>query len=181
MKSKGNKFGCFNCGMKIKVDNYGFFEPVNRDSIVFDNIRDWFNWEKKELRELVHFHFERGTMEALFFDDDMDFFEEEKKGYLKKIGSGRLSFFIDKIVFNIPYGKTIELPISEIQTISPQLKERIELFYDDKALRIVGQERGVSGVKWEIATNTIWQLTGKGYKVSSYFNEENEALLNQIN
>jgi hypothetical protein len=162
------------------VDNYGFFEPINRDQIVFDNIRDWFNWQTKELRNLVQFHLENGTTEALFFDDDMDFFVEEGE-YLKKIGTGRLSFFVDKIVFNIPYGKTIELPISEIQTISPQLRERIELFYNDKAMRVVGQERGVSGVKWEIATNTIWCLTDKNHKVSSYFNEENEALLNRIN
>lgn len=179
MKSKGNNFGCFNCGSKIHIDDYGFFEPLNRELLKFDNIRDWFNWQTKEMRKLIEFHYKKGTTEALFFDDDMDFFEEEGK-FLKKVGSGRLSFFIDKIVFNIPYGKTIELPISEIQTISPQLKERIELFYQDKALRIVGQDRGVSGVKWEIATNTIWCITGKKHKVSTYFNEENEALLKQI-
>lgn len=179
IKSKGNNFGCFNCGSKTHIDNYGFFEPINRETVDFNNIRDWFNWQTIALKKLVKVHFDKGTTEALFFDDNMDFFEEEGE-FLTKVGSGRLSFFIDKIVFNIPHGKTIELPISDIQTISPQLKERIELFYNDKALRIVGHERGVSGVKWEIATNTIWRLTDKKHKVSSYFNEENEALLNQI-
>jgi len=175
----GNDFGCKNCGSKIHIDKFGFFASENGEEMMFDNIRDWFNWQKQELRTLVKNGFENKLKSALFYDEKMNFFIEKDLDF-KSVGIGRLSFFTDRIVFEPEDSEVIDLLISDIQTISPQLRERIELFYQGKAIRIVGEERGVSGVKWEIATNTIWRLTGERFKVSSYFNEKNEALLNQI-
>jgi len=166
-----NDFCCSICDNKTHINQFSFFESDNGEKLKFDNIRDWFNWQAKELRKLVRGKFENKSSEAIFYNDKMVLFEEEGPDF-KEFGSGRLSFYIDRIVFESIDGNSKELLISDIQTISPQLRERIELFYKGKALRIVGEERGVSGVKWEIATNTIWRLTDEKFKVSSYFNEE---------
>lgn len=166
-----NDFCCSICDYKTHVNQYSFFDSLDGTKLEFDNIRDWFNWQAIELRKFVKEQFENKATEALFYNDKMVLFEEEGPDF-KEFGSGRLSFFIDRIVFESNDGRLKELLISDIQTISPQLRERIELFYNGKALRIVGEERGVSGVKWEIATNTIWRLTDERFKVSSYFNYE---------
>ena len=166
-----NDFSCSICDYNTHINRYSFFESSNEAEPKFDNIRDWFNWQAKELRSFIKDQFEKNISEALFYNDKMILFEEEGPDF-KEFGKGRLSFYIDSIVFDSIDGNSKELLISDIQTISPQLRERIELFYEGKALRIVGEERGVSGVKWEIATNTIWQLTDEKFKVSSYFNDE---------
>ena len=165
-----NDFCCAICDNKTHINQYSFFESVNGAELKFDNIRDWFNWQAMELRKFVRDQYESKSSEALFYNDKMVLFEEEGPDF-KEFGVGRLSFYINRIVFESIDGKSKELLITDIQTISPQLRERIELFYNGKALRIVGEERGVSGVKWEIATNTIWRLTDEKYKVSSYFND----------
>lgn len=168
--SHGNSFGCTTCGTEYFVNPSSFFVRTDESKTRFENIRDWFAWQNNELEKRIEDHFGYALKTPLFFDDEMVFFEEEGEDF-KEVGLGRLSFFIDRIVFANEWVKR-ELYFKDIQTISPQLKERIELFHQSRALRIVGKNRGVAGVKWEIAANTIWRLTGEGHKISTYFNPE---------
>lgn len=167
--AQNNHFGCKTCGKEHFVNTLSFFETIDQTQPAFVNIRDWFEWQKNQLEKLVSDHFLSKYDTPLFFDEDMIFYEEDGIDF-KEVGVGRLSFFSTKIVFANDW-TTRELLFTDIQTISPQLKERIELFYLGKALRIVGVKRGVSGVKWEIATNAIWRLTQQEHKISTYFNK----------
>lgn len=49
-ESLGNDFYCKECGMKLTVNEYGFFEGKN---LKFDNVLDWNNYQKKYLNENV--------------------------------------------------------------------------------------------------------------------------------
>jgi hypothetical protein len=47
--------------------------------------------------------------------------------------------------------------------------ERIEFFHEDYAFRFVSKKHFESGLKWELATNVVWSLSGDDHKVASYF------------
>ena len=78
-------------------------------------------------------------------------------------------FYIDRIELFFSQKKKMTLYIKDIETLSPQLRERIEIFYQGKAYRIRGRRKGVSGLKWEIACNNVWKSIGQEYKLSTYF------------
>ena len=57
---------------------------------------------------------------------------------------------------------------SELQTINPQVNERLEIYYKNEAYRIIGSHDGVSALKWEVAVNAIWKKLGQHNKLSHY-------------
>ncbi|MBR4235441.1 MAG: 1-acyl-sn-glycerol-3-phosphate acyltransferase [Clostridia bacterium] len=63
LKSAGNTFGC-SCGMRVTVNEYGFFEG---EGVRFDNVYDWDMWQRGELKRLADAA--RGTHTELTHDD----------------------------------------------------------------------------------------------------------------
>ena len=61
---------------------------------------------------------------------------------------------------------------NDLQTINPQVNERLEIFYKSEAYRIVGSRDGVSALKWEVALNAIWNKLGQKHKLSAYIKQE---------
>lgn len=57
----------------------------------------------------------------------------------------------------------------DITSLSPQFKERIELFCFDKAYRFISTQHQEPAIKWELAINAVWHHTGQAFKLSPYF------------
>ncbi len=162
-----NNFECLDCTSKWHIDSYGFFEGNGHQS-KFDNIIDWYDWQIEYFDSFINEKISVLDPAILFSDKNMLVFMERGNGF-KRLGKCDMNFFIDRIELNFNNGTQMFLPIKEIQTLSPQLRERIEMTYDDKAYRILSRKKGVSGLKWEMACNSIWKNEGQEYKRSSYF------------
>ena len=162
-----NNFECSDCTSKWHIDPYGFFEGKEHQS-KFDNIIDWYDWQLDFFNSYIEGKAETKDPSILFSDENMLVFIEEGKGF-KRLGKCKMNFYIDRIELNFYNGKQLILPSDEIQTLRPQLRERIEVFYDAKAYRILSRKKGVSGLKWEMACNAIWKKEGQEYKLSNYF------------
>ncbi|NLW71026.1 MAG: 1-acyl-sn-glycerol-3-phosphate acyltransferase [Eubacteriaceae bacterium] len=50
LHSKGDKFTCESCGRVFKYDEYGFIESADGGVNHYDNLADWYRWEKEEIR-----------------------------------------------------------------------------------------------------------------------------------
>jgi 1-acyl-sn-glycerol-3-phosphate acyltransferase len=162
-----NNFECSDCASKWHINTFSFFEGIGHQS-KFDNIIDWYDWQFEYFESFIKQKAEASNSAILFSDKNMLVFQENGNGF-KRVGKCDMNFFIDRIELNFYNGKQMLLPIKEIQTLSPQLRERIEMTYDDKAYRILSRKKGVSGLKWELACNSIWKNEGQEYKRSSYF------------
>ncbi len=167
IENNGNDFSCSSCKSEWHIDSYGFFEGKSHGS-KFDNIIAWADWQQVYFTSMVEKYLLESTKEALFFDDNMIVFKEKNLGF-NRVGKCSMYFYRDRIELHYSSGKVEILPLNEIQTLSPQLRERIEISYDDKAIRIVGKKKGVSGLKWEMACNTFWKNNKQEYKLSTYF------------
>ena len=100
----------------------------------------------------------------------MKVFHEKKLGF-RRMGLASLHMFIDRIEIRFSNGQTKVMLLNEIETLSPQLRERIEITHNGEAYRLVGKRMGVSGLPFEIACNMVWKNSGQSYKVSTYFKE----------
>lgn len=168
IKTKGDDFHCTSCKSKWHVNRLGFFEGVNHTS-KFDNINDWYDWQLNHFNLFIKEKVDSNYKEVLFSDENMILFKERRRGF-RRVGLCDMHFYIDRIEIHFHNGKGMTFLIKEIQTLSPQLRERIEILYDDTAYRIKGRRKGVSGLKWEMACNTVWKKEEQEYKLSTYFN-----------
>jgi len=169
-RCKGNDFRCEKCGYDIHINQFGFFERISEGKLYYDNIRDWYNWEEKYLADLVAEKFESRSTDVIFEDKASSVLYGETDIDLQYKGVADILLYIDRIV--IKYFDLAEeiLNFDDLQTINPQVYERLEIYYNNQAYRVIGGRPGVSALKWEVAVNTIWKKLGQQTKLSPYIN-----------
>ncbi|MBT5426865.1 MAG: 1-acyl-sn-glycerol-3-phosphate acyltransferase, partial [Bacteroidetes bacterium] len=140
---EGNDFKCRSCGYDIHIDSYSFFSRPNGGNLHFDNIRDWYNWEEKWMHKRVTEQLQEDTGHLFFTDSKSLVYQLPENGNAKLIGEADISLYGDKIIVHF-YDETEDLVwnFEDLQTINPQVYERLEVFYDNKAFRIIGGTKG---------------------------------------
>jgi len=173
--SKGNDFTCRNCSSTNHVDEFGFLTNQEGNALEIDNTRDWVNWQNKNFARYIQREIKQNNSGKLFSSKKMHL--EFAVGYekMQSLGEGMLHFYSDRIEV-VGAEKTEVLPISEISALTAQFKERIELFYQDKAYRFTSVAAKESGMKWEVAINTTWLEKDQSIKISPSFKELIEAI-----
>lgn len=61
-KTDGTILTCTTCNNELKVNQYGLFEKVKEDDVIFNNLPDWYKWQKEELsKELETFEIKQNV------------------------------------------------------------------------------------------------------------------------
>jgi len=167
--AKGNFITCYSCGFQIFVDKFGFLEGTNGLKLPYNQLPDAFALQFTTFSEYIIAQFNNAVSDVLFSEKDMMIYQINEKEMYDLIGVAKLDFYIDRIEAGFENMEKMVFYISEIQSLNPQLRERIEVYYKNIAYRFEGKNPGVSGVKWEIACNAIWKLTNQPFKASRYF------------
>ncbi len=166
--SNKNKFSCNACNYTVHINEKGCF-TTKEGQIPYDNPRDWFNWQNVNFIRHIQENSSQPKEEPLFLAPKMEIHEAIGDGKMSKQGVGDVSFYTDRIEIDC-MGYTC-LYHKDISSLSPQFKERIELFCQDKAYRFASTQHQEPGVKWELAINAVWHATRQGFKLSPYFKE----------
>jgi hypothetical protein len=167
IKNHHNDFECAECASKWHIDAYGFFKGLGHQS-KFDNIIDWYDWQLSYFDSYIDKKSKESADKPVFSDNNMLVFKEKGKGF-RRMGKCDMLFFIDRIELHFYNNEKLIMDMKDIQTLSPQLRERIEIQYKDSAYRVLSRKKGVSGLKWEMACNRIWKNNEQEYKLSNYF------------
>lgn len=167
-KASGNRFGCEHCDQVFELDVYGFVKASV--DLKFDNLRDWINWQNKNFVDFLREKYDKSSDDAFFSAKAMSIERAKGSGSMKKLGLGDIYFFKDRIEVDVNNEK-LHLDFKGITSLSAQYMERIEFFHHDYAFRFVSKKHFESGLKWELATNVMWSLSGDEHKVASYFSE----------
>ena len=172
-RGERNDFSCTNCSYDIHINEYGFFKRRNEGKLFFDNLRDWYNWEEKWLLNYVKEQFEAKNTTIIFEDLNSKFYHSSTEGKLAFVDTVNLKLYIDRIeVVFFSERKDLVLNFDDLQTINPQINDRLEIYYKDEAFRFVGERYGVSGLKWEVAVNAIWKKLEQDHKLSIYIDQD---------
>lgn len=167
-RCSGNDFHCNDCGYDIHINRFGFFERPSNGTLHYDNIRDWYNWEEKYLFSLVAKKIKQGSSNSIFTDYGSHIYHSQEDEGLRSKGIADVSLYIDRILITYDDKSEKVLNFNDLQTINPQLAERLEIAYKDEDYSISGCRPGVSALKWEVAVNAIWKDLGHEAKLSPY-------------
>lgn len=112
MDSKGTKLFCKKCGKEWEWREDGYLEAVDGKT-EFDHIPDWFEWERKQVRQQV----ENGTYS---FEDEVDIYSMPRCWKFEHLGKGKLTHGIEKgfTVEGFYNEKPYEINRSPLQTNS---------------------------------------------------------------
>jgi 1-acyl-sn-glycerol-3-phosphate acyltransferase len=165
----GNEFACSECNYDLHINDYGFFERKSPGELYFDNLRDWYNYEEQWLYNWVSQKLKDNPDNLLFEDKASSVYHSSSGHDLKFIGKADVQLYTNRIemVF-LDKSKIITLDFTVLQTINPQVKEMLEIYYNGDAYRVIGNRSGVSALKWEVAVNAIWRNMGQTFKLSPY-------------
>jgi len=99
LRSKGNKLFCLSCDNEAIVNSKLFFEPGKEDSIVYDGIDNWYDFQRESLLTEIHDpDFKITTSSSLLWN------EPGKYGY-QDMGHGDLSLTREAVTYE---GKVFE-------------------------------------------------------------------------
>ena len=172
-RAKGNDFTCTNCQYDIHINSYGFFERISNGNLFFNNIRDWYNWEEKWMLNHVYDLYDKKSDAIIFEDKRSKLYHSNTGGKLNYIDDVNIRLYIDRIVIeSLSQKDDFVFNYDDLQTINPQLSDRVDIFYKDEAYRFEGRRLGVSGLKWEVAVNALWKRLGQNHKLSIYIDQE---------
>lgn len=167
-KAHRNTMTCTHCGSQIFVDQYGFFRHAKND-FPYKNIAQAFATQKEAFELYIENALTRNQGTFLFAENHMKIYRTEGTDDLVQLGTGRIEFHTDRILLKIGQREDEVLFLEDIDTLNAQLFERIEIYSRDRAYRFEGEEKGVSGIRWEIAANVAWRHMGQAFKASKYF------------
>jgi 1-acyl-sn-glycerol-3-phosphate acyltransferase len=165
--SSGNDFTCKKCKTTHEVDEYGFFKAFDTETR-FTNTRDWMNWQNQTfVREIFTMMEQPDDGKPILQSGEMDIFYAGDTGPLKPIGKGKIKFYRDRLHVTMT-DKSFDLMWEDVDMISPQYLERLELTTADTAYRF-WPTYPEAGIKWELALNAIRYAQGKHTQLSSHF------------
>lgn len=129
MHSKGDEYIC-SCGYKVRVNDFGFFEG---DNIIYDNVHDWYNWQKSTL-DAEDFDYEK----CLITQDCMWTKTKKRRGKARKVAKkGVLALDSSGLRYWSKKGKIFDYPMSELKDIAPNKKNNILVYTrDNKSLNV---------------------------------------------
>ena len=167
--SHENSFSCKNCNTTVEVDRYGFFSSPTID-LPYSNTRDWMQWQNIMFVRHIFSHMKKGDLSKPFFTSvPVSISHATGMERLAEIGNGNLAFFADRLEIYSD-GKTTTLPWDEVDMISPQYKDRLELTnIHNEAYRFTSYGPFEPGIKWELTLNAVRYFDGKHTKLSPHF------------
>lgn len=151
LRSKENQVYCLACGNSVHMNKYLFFEPESDDTVYFDGIDRWYDFQKECLdKEIESPEF------MLTAKTELKFAEPDKYGYQHQ-GYGTIKITRDAISYTgIVKGEEVELvfPMKNISMVPYAANEYIEVADKGQINRFVFEDRRQM-MKWVMAVRQI--------------------------
>lgn len=151
LRSEDNRFFCSACGNSVRMNRHLFFEPENRDTVFFDGIDKWYDFQKEHLEaEIENPDFQLTAQTELLCA------EPGKYGY-QRLGSGTVSLTRESIIYSGSVNgeeKVLVYPMKNILMVPYAAGEYIEVAKKDDISRFVF-EAPQKQIKWVMAIRQI--------------------------
>ena len=124
LRSQGNRLYCTACGNAVKMNQYLLFEPEKQDTVYFDGIDKWYDFQKEHLEKEIEapdFHLSAATVLLCA--------EPGKYGY-QHLGNGIVTLTRELITYTGSVNaeeKVLTYPIKNIPMIPYAANEYIEV------------------------------------------------------
>ena len=91
--TEGNVMTCTKCNNKVRMNEYGFLEPIGTETVMFDNEYEWFKYQKDLIKKEILLG--NYKLEGLF-----ELYKETNEEWkIEKVGTGRLVLTNDEFYY----------------------------------------------------------------------------------
>jgi hypothetical protein len=155
LRSMRSRLNCLSCGMALKLDAFGRFKARKGEAPVFSTIRDWDRWQTTAFERRVAKDAAARPDRPLFSDAGALLLHGRKMNPLRRLRTGTLILYPDRIELATFSGERLRFPIAAIEGISV-LKRNILEFYLGKDLYQTRFTIGsASARKWQAAIEAL--------------------------
>ncbi|GAB1476778.1 hypothetical protein MASR2M70_16140 [Bacillota bacterium] len=151
LRSEGDVLYCTQCGNSVRMNRYLFFEPEKEDTVYFDGIDKWFDFQADHLeKEIETLEFQLSASTELLWA------EPGKYGY-QHLGEGLVSLTIDAITYTGTVNEentTLTFPMKNILMVPYAAGEYIEIANEADISRFVFDDLRQQ-IKWVMAVRQI--------------------------
>lgn len=151
LRSKDNRLFCNSCGNEAILNNKLFFEPANKESLVFDGFDNWYDFQKESLlSEIGAPNFKISTTTLLQWN------EPGKYGY-QHMGHGTLTLTRNAITYEgevLESMKTLRFDMKDIIMVPFAAGEYFEIANGSDLRRFVLDDVRMM-MKWVLAIRLI--------------------------
>jgi len=161
LRSSGARLNCQACGIALKLDAFGRIRPRKGEAPVFTTIRDWDRWQAIAFELRIRRDAAARPDRPIFSDPGALVLRGRKMNPLRRLRSGTLILYPDRVELATFLGERLRFPIADIEGISVLKRSTLE-FYVGK---ILYQTRfalsSASARKWSAAVEILAQWAAK--------------------
>jgi len=157
LRSEANILRCTSCGYAVRMDLYGFFQPVS-GSMRFDTMRAWNLWQVEELYERLEGFANSRNADPLFTEERVRVEIGYKSMPLEHYRTGAIRLFRDRIELTPEDGPCESFPLDAIAGINVQNRERLEFYVHDDLFKITILDPRGCTYKWDLAVRRLQDL-----------------------
>ena len=157
LKSKGSRFFCTKCGMRVRLNAYDMFERyegLSEGKPRFDLPTEWNDWQTEVLRSRLSGEL---SDDAIYSEDKVYVTTASMDTAfppLDKI-TGRLTLYPDRLVYSRPYMAEQVFPLPDIEHVTLQFKTVLEFYHNNLKYRFESKKPPFSAYMWEQTINLL--------------------------
>lgn len=162
LRSARSHLHCNACGLTLWMDIHGRFRGQRGADAPFANIRDWDRWQLGTLERII-----RGRLEdegdaarrrPLFSDAGALLLRGRKMNPLRRVRSGTLVLYMDRIELAPLFGDRIVFPLAAVEGIGVLKRNLLEYYVGRDLYQVRFPFRHNSARKWMEAVTIIAKL-----------------------
>lgn len=155
LRSFGNRFHCVACGATKRLDRFGYFRPLSDAEVEFRTIAEWDEWQSATLAELMREALRSGNRHPLFSDAGALLFRGRKMNPLRRIRTGTLVLYSDRIELATLLGERLAFPIDKLEGVGVLRRNLFEFYIGRDLYQFRFPLRSISARKWLAAVEAI--------------------------
>ncbi len=151
----GDTMTCKDCGYAISVDEYYDLHVKSNHKLYFDNIDDWFKWQRKTVQQKMGDNFTPLTQTGALYKLRTDKLKKPPKNRIL-IKKGKIT--LDKEFLTVDDGEKLKLSTKSIYSLTFSLSGFLEFYHENEyyEIELDGDTRQL--VLWTLYSEEIHNL-----------------------
>ncbi len=161
LRSSGSRLDCQTCGMALKLNALGRIRVRKGQAPVFSTIRDWDRWQAIAFESKLKREASARPERPIFSDPGALVLRGRKMNPLRRLRSGTLILYPDRLELATFFGERLRFSIAEIEGISVLKRSTLEFYVGKDLYQTRFALASSSARKWAAAVETLSEAARK--------------------
>ncbi|MCA1950378.1 MAG: 1-acyl-sn-glycerol-3-phosphate acyltransferase [Treponema sp.] len=149
LRSRGNRLFCTACGSLWKLDRFYRLRKESAPYRSFSSIPEWDVWQAQMVQEKVRRAASEAPNHPIISDPGVLLFQGRKANPLRRIRTGTLILFPDRLELATLSGERLQFPLQSLEGITVLKRQLLEFYQGRTLYQVRFPFRYMSARKWQ--------------------------------